>query len=1263
MQKQPNNWGAVASAPYFSEYKFVIAGEEYTKAELQGTPVIEKPLMKTPTIGKCCSGMLQICIRGASIPKAAPVIAYSRIVSKTTGTASDWIEQGHYFVSSRVKKSNCVQFTCRDLMLKANAEYYERSAIEDWPATMADVVNEISTIMGVPLDERTFIRTGEDYVVSCPDADVLMTEVLGDIAAAHMGTWIITECGKLRLVPFTGASVPVSDIGTAHGKISFLSSEYTVTGISLSDEADNTFFAGNKDGYVLSAVCRNAEQKITDDNAELISNGISFLPYSMNDAYISPLTELGDTILVSDKDGNHYPLVVTYMKIVCGMAFVASLSLSVDDTDEDEFPYVDSSMLEKRRTIATGKAYFGNTISRNNGFVSELLIDKQPTARLIANAGKFAMQQFANGEWTDRVYFDPEKGKYHISGEVIIDGTLTIGVLSEKADKTFINGGNIITGTLSASVISSGVLKSKNESLVFDLDNNQLTVGGKDVVSEISRIDTQVMIAADSQLFIKAAGAERFTPESITLRAESRGNIEKYKWFKDGIPLEGAASDSITISETDIAGNSANFSVECEDKLGNQYSAFLTIAKLTSGVQGEDGYTVLISREYVMLNVGVDRKPTKADSITCIVSVYKGVLPLEATNENPEDGQFRVSVKNAVPGITVTQNTPGILVLTVNTDTAIDDSNVLQLEILTDSLVIPKNITIHANMNAVVATHQSVIDTLEDEIVLKVAETDYHAQIPTYSATAPSHSWSTVEEKAANAGYLWYDTNAKNLYKWNGIDTWQLAPEETWAAHSEASMSITASKISWIVKSGTSESNFTMTDRAMALATSALNIVTAPITESVDATVNQRMSETVNQFLQDSDGWWVSQNQNVDSSIALCRVNVCMEMDGVVEFDLYSYGELNWDYAVLGKLDKSLSTTIDDTDENVLRKFESRTVIPEHITLNVPKGNHFFDIKYRKDVSYSTPPDLCKFTTPVCTWEVPGTTLSIRSGETVLSSANVIIRGVVTMTDLLESGSTVINGDNITTGTIRGATLLTEKKLGTLSGYDYYGVTEVTGGGVQFYAEKRSDGSVENTNYVAEFSPNYEDDTYSACLIRLDAKGNNGVAITSPQNCITLQSPEIWLAPYEDGGSANISINAGYGGVYVSATNLRFNTNADPNTGCGTAGQVLKSGGKNDGCYWGDGLLFDLLWSNSTGVYSGEYYYSKDASNYKALLFVGKPSGGSRNSVLVPIEEANGNKFEIGDNSGFINFNVRTNSFTASQRAGGGVLNAVYGIK
>ena len=48
-------------------------------------------------------------------------------------------------------------------------------------------------------------------------------------------------------------------------------------------------------------------------------------------------------------------------------------------------------------------------------------------------------------------------------------------------------------------------------------------------------------------------------------------------------------------------------------------------------------------------------------------------------------------------------------------------------------------------------------------------------------------------------------------------------------------------------------------------------------------------------------------------------------------------------------------------------------------------------------------------------------TLSIKSGSTTLSSAKIELKGVVTFTDLSTSGSTTINGGNITTGTISGS--------------------------------------------------------------------------------------------------------------------------------------------------------------------------------------------------------------------------------------------------
>ena len=67
----------------------------------------------------------------------------------------------------------------------------------EWPRTQQAVVNAICARMGVELDSRTVINS--TYMVDYPN-DYTMREILGYIAAAHGGCWIITPTGKLRLV-------------------------------------------------------------------------------------------------------------------------------------------------------------------------------------------------------------------------------------------------------------------------------------------------------------------------------------------------------------------------------------------------------------------------------------------------------------------------------------------------------------------------------------------------------------------------------------------------------------------------------------------------------------------------------------------------------------------------------------------------------------------------------------------------------------------------------------------------------------------------------------------------------------------------------------------------------------------------------------------------------------------------------------------------------------------------------------------------------
>ena len=83
-------------------------------------------------------------------------------------------------------------------MLKADAPYQDSSVEDEWPKKPSEVVNIIAEAMGVTVDSRT--QLNDNYKVAYPNEETGRT-ILGWIAAAHGGNWIITNDNKLLLVP------------------------------------------------------------------------------------------------------------------------------------------------------------------------------------------------------------------------------------------------------------------------------------------------------------------------------------------------------------------------------------------------------------------------------------------------------------------------------------------------------------------------------------------------------------------------------------------------------------------------------------------------------------------------------------------------------------------------------------------------------------------------------------------------------------------------------------------------------------------------------------------------------------------------------------------------------------------------------------------------------------------------------------------------------------------------------------------------------
>ena len=494
MRSRPENWAAVFAAPHTTEYRFLIDGVEYRETDIQGTPVIEKPLMQEPCIGRCCTGSLTLAVRphaGETIPKAACVQAFCRLKSRSGSSVTAWVMQGKYWISRRSTSGNLVTLTCRDGMMLAGRTYLDKTQYIAWPVSMTEVFNEIVSLMGVTVDSRTVIKTGADYVIAYPNEDALMSEILSTIAAAHGGSFVMTEEGALRLVPYPDTVSPVQALGTSYMQYTPLSTgEKSISRITLTDSADNQFSYGDDSGIELAAGCESATQEMAErigagysiKNGVLfvpngtLANGLlalldestlqngsvvlasqsgligrGFIPYELSGAYLDPLMELGDTFSITRK-GETVNLIAASISIRCNPSFVCDLRNGVADDDEDEVPYVSAAELQAKRYVSTGKSYYGNRINRKEGFVSELLNDGAAVARLIANATTFSMQRYHEGAWQDCIYFDAVEQKYRLTGDVTVEGAITSVDLATSG-KTVINGDNITTGTLNAQLV------------------------------------------------------------------------------------------------------------------------------------------------------------------------------------------------------------------------------------------------------------------------------------------------------------------------------------------------------------------------------------------------------------------------------------------------------------------------------------------------------------------------------------------------------------------------------------------------------------------------------------------------------------------------------------------------------------------------------------------------------------------------------------------------------------------------------------------
>lgn len=358
MQTVTAAYQAIREDPrWLAEHRAIIADVIYSQSvSLIGAPKVDGTLWGTgsPKVGCCVSRQLDIMVMPqGTIPRMAEIRLETRLVIKDLLTgegtqSSEWLPKGTFFLDTRDpdKTSGVLVIHAYDAMLKAEEQYIPTdSESTSWPRKMPAVVADICYRMGVALDERTVLQ---DWDVEYP-GDMTMREILGYIAACHVGNWTITDTGALRLVPLVPIGTAV-DVGRAARTLSDPPAFDAFSGVQFHYDGKDTFSAGDDSGRVLEIEAAWATQEIADAALAAVQ-GYVYQPYEAAGAILDPAAELGDLVTVGGVTGLLAAMTTTF-DALCASDIAAPSDQEVDH----EYPYEDRSLRQTRREVAKATA-------------------------------------------------------------------------------------------------------------------------------------------------------------------------------------------------------------------------------------------------------------------------------------------------------------------------------------------------------------------------------------------------------------------------------------------------------------------------------------------------------------------------------------------------------------------------------------------------------------------------------------------------------------------------------------------------------------------------------------------------------------------------------------------------------------------------------------------------------------------------------------------------------------------------------------------
>lgn len=106
-------------------------------------------------------------------------------------------------------------------------------------------------------------------------------------------------------------------------------------------------------------------------------------------------------------------------------------------------------------------------------------------------------------------------------------------------------------------------------------------------------------------------------------------------------------------------------------------------------------------------------------------------------------------------------------------------------------------------------------------------------------------------------------------------------------------------------------------------------------------------------FARSPSGYYYNTNNHINNSCSLSRFIFNLLEETTIEFSYLNYAEAKYDYGLIGNIDTALSTAFNDDSNAYMILVNNSSNSIKTFSYIIPSGEHFIDIKYRKDNSNS----------------------------------------------------------------------------------------------------------------------------------------------------------------------------------------------------------------------------------------------------------------------------------------------------------------------